>query len=103
MFTCVLSLHTICIVDCVQDDGVNRKVQPAEGQDMAKKLNAIGYFETSSKTGENVKEAFQSIIDKYGTIHSSKVGGNSASGSGNSSTVDVSAAPAQHHDKKGCC
>lgn len=90
------------VVDCVKDDGVNRKVQLAEGQELAKRIGSIAYFETSSKTGENVKEAFQAIVDKYAAVSGKPA--NAAQGNSSAATVDVNAA---HHGSssgnKSCC
>ncbi|MEM3586723.1 MAG: GTP-binding protein [Candidatus Jordarchaeaceae archaeon] len=38
-----------------------RKVTPRDGEELAKKLGNIPYFETSAKTGQQVNEAFQKI------------------------------------------
>ena len=43
-----------------------QKAKPAsksEGQALARKINAVGYFETSALTGKGVQEAFQAAID----------------------------------------
>lgn len=40
-----------------------KKVKPESGQSLAKELD-MKFFETSSKTGENVKEAFDSLVEE---------------------------------------
>jgi GTPase SAR1 family protein len=50
---------TILIGNKVDKEG-DRKVSRAKGEEMAKRLN-VSFFETSAKTGENIKELFQSL------------------------------------------
>jgi len=39
-----------------------RKVQTAEGKDLANLINASAFIETSAKTGENVNECFSALV-----------------------------------------
>ena len=41
----------------------SKPVSYGEGQALAQKIKACGYYETSAKTGEGVTEAFQAAID----------------------------------------
>ncbi|MEJ2248945.1 MAG: hypothetical protein P8Y70_07800 [Candidatus Lokiarchaeota archaeon] len=47
-------------VDLVKENDINHN----EIQELVKKYNFIGYYITSAKTGQGVKEAFRVIIDK---------------------------------------
>ncbi len=51
----------------LEDD---RKISTSEGESLAKEINACSYIETSAKYGENVEEAFRTlvrqILDNFG-------------------------------------
>ena len=40
-----------------------KPINKSEGQALARKINAVGYYETSALSGQGVKEAFQAAID----------------------------------------
>jgi len=48
----------------------DRKVETTQGEELAKEINASSFIETSAKYGENVEEAFKTlvreILDNYG-------------------------------------
>ena len=48
--------------DLVKDNPDDRQVATAEAEDFARKCNML-YNETSAKTGYNVKEAFETLIE----------------------------------------
>src|SRR4051812_16392071 len=48
-------------IDFVKEDSSQRQVEHDAGQKLAEKIEAIGYFETSSKTGENIDVVFDEI------------------------------------------
>ena len=48
--------------DLVKDNPDDRQVTTAEAEDFARKVGIL-YNETSAKTGYNVKEAFESLIE----------------------------------------
>ena len=49
-------------LDLVQENGDERKVQKQEVEDFCKKYNLL-YGETSAKSGDNVKESFENLIE----------------------------------------
>jgi Ras family. len=48
--------------DLVEEDPSLRKVTIEEATDFARKYNLL-FMETSAKTGHNVKEAFESLVE----------------------------------------
>jgi len=48
--------------DLAEEDPVNRQVSIEESTEFAKKYNLL-FMETSAKTGHNVKEAFESLVE----------------------------------------
>ncbi|HMF30740.1 MAG TPA: Rab family GTPase [Candidatus Lokiarchaeia archaeon] len=46
-----------------------RAVTTAEGESMTRELGASGFWETSAKTGENLREAFYAIAEKLFQIY----------------------------------
>jgi hypothetical protein len=48
--------------DLVEEDPTARKVSIEEATEFAKKYNLL-FMETSAKTGNNVKEAFESLVE----------------------------------------
>ncbi len=57
------SAHIIVIGNKI-DLEEQREVQPEIAREWTKKVDAIGWIETSAKTGKNVQEAFESIAAK---------------------------------------
>ena len=51
----------IVLVGTKLDDAENRMISREEAEDICRKFNCTGYFETSASTGENVDEAFFSV------------------------------------------
>lgn len=49
----------ICANKC---DSLERKISPQEGKTMAEE-SGLQYYETSAKTGENVEEMFNKLVD----------------------------------------
>jgi len=67
-----LLIGTKC--DLIEDEGALKDLQKSsgpkakpisksEGESLARKIKAVGYFETSSLTGQGVTEAFQAAIE----------------------------------------
>jgi small GTP-binding protein len=53
--------------DLVEEDPTARKVSIEEATEFAKKYNLL-FMETSAKTGNNVKEAFESLVESIGLM-----------------------------------
>ncbi|KAJ6242893.1 ras family-domain-containing protein [Anaeramoeba flamelloides] len=58
-------------LDIIKADPKKRKVSTEEGKQYATNINAI-FFESSSKTGENIEEIWNAIGSKYETIQTEK-------------------------------
>ena len=47
----------------LKDEAQKAPISKAEGDQLAGEINAVGYIETSSKTGDGINEAIQKVIE----------------------------------------
>ena len=47
----------------LKNDAQKAPVSKADGDQMVWEINAVGYIETSSKTGDGINEAIQKVIE----------------------------------------
>lgn len=98
--TCI-SFQTL--VDSVKNDGTPRQVLESEGHEIARKMGAIRYIETSAKTGENIKEAFAHIVEKYAHQVGQTTGVHGSPTSVQSVNVGQAQSSNPSQQGKGCC
>ena len=96
--TCDLSKKPIIIIgNKCDEENDKRQVTYEEGSEYAKK-KGYNFYETSAKTGQNVKEAFNDIFEQlYNVFEEEIVGKKKYSPKG------VPLTPGSQEKKKGCC
>ena len=92
-----LSSKPVIILGNKCDLNENRQVTYEEGENYAKNLG-YHFYETSAKTGENVKEAFDDIFEQLYKIYEEEIEGNKEFKK--SETISLNS---KHHKKKNCC
>ena len=92
-----LSSKPVIILGNKCDLNENRQVTYEEGENYAKNLG-YHFYETSAKTGENVKEAFDDIFEQLYKIYEEEIEGSKEFKK--SETISLNS---KHHKKKNCC
>ena len=92
-----LSSKPVIILGNKCDLNENRQVTYEEGENYAKNLG-YHFYETSAKTGENVKEAFEDIFEQLYKIYEEEIEGSKEFKK--SETISLNS---KHHKKKNCC
>ena len=92
-----LSSKPVIILGNKCDLNENREVTYEEGENYAKNLG-YHFYETSAKTGENVKEAFDDIFEQLYKIYEEEIEGSKEFKK--SETISLNS---KHHKKKNCC
>jgi small GTP-binding protein len=92
-----LSSKPVIILGNKCDLNENRQVTYEEGENYAKNLG-YHFYETSAKTGENVKEAFDDIFEQLYKIYEEEIEGNKEFKK--SETISLNS---KHDKKKKCC
>ena len=92
-----LSSKPVIIIGNKCDLNENREVSYEEGEKYAKNLG-YHFYETSAKTGENVKEAFDDIFEQLYNIYEEEIAGSVESKKNEKLTLKN-----QRHKKKKCC
>ena len=92
-----LSSKPVIILGNKCDLNENREVTYEEGENYAKNLG-YHFYETSAKTGENVKEAFDDIFEQLYKIYEEEIEGNKEFKK--SETISLNS---KHDKKKKCC
>ena len=92
-----LSSKPVIILGNKCDLNENRQVTYEEGENYAKNLG-YHFYETSAKTGENVKEAFDDIFEQLYKIYEEEIEGNKEFKK--SETISLNS---KNHKKKKCC
>ena len=92
-----LSSKPVIILGNKCDLNENRQVTYEEGENYAKNLG-YHFYETSAKTGENVKEAFEDIFEQLYKIYEEEIEGNKEFKK--SETISLNS---KHDKKKKCC
>ena len=92
-----LSSKPVIILGNKCDLNENREVTYEEGENYAKNLG-YHFYETSAKTGENVKEAFEDIFEQLYKIYEEEIEGSKEFKK--SETISLNS---KHHKKKNCC
>ena len=92
-----LSSKPVIILGNKCDLNENRQVTYEEGENYAKNLG-YHFYETSAKTGENVKEAFDDIFEQLYKIYEEEIEGSKEFKK--SETISLNS---KHHKKKKCC
>ena len=92
-----LSSKPVIILGNKCDLNENRQVTYEEGENYAKNLG-YHFYETSAKTGENVKEAFDDIFEQLYNIYEEEIAGSIESKKNEKLTLKNN-----RHKKKKCC
>ena len=92
-----LSSKPVIILGNKCDLNENREVTYEEGENYAKNLG-YHFYETSAKTGENVKEAFDDIFEQLYKIYEEEIEGSKEFKK--SETISLNS---KHDKKKKCC
>ena len=92
-----LSSKPVIILGNKCDLNENRQVTYEEGENYAKNLG-YHFYETSAKTGENVKEAFDDIFEQLYKIYEEEIEGSKEFKK--SETISLNS---KHDKKKKCC
>jgi small GTP-binding protein len=92
-----LSSKPVIILGNKCDLNENRQVTYEEGENYAKNLG-YHFYETSAKTCENVKEAFDDIFEQLYKIYEEEIEGSKEFKK--SETISLNS---KHHKKKKCC
>ena len=92
-----LSSKPVIILGNKCDLNENREVTYEEGENYAKNLG-YHFYETSAKTGENVKEAFEDIFEQLYKIYEEEIEGSKEFKK--SETISLNS---KHYKKKKCC
>ena len=92
-----LSSKPVIILGNKCDLNENREVTYEEGENYAKNLG-YHFYETSAKTGENVKEAFDDIFEQLYKIYEEEIEGSKEFKK--SETISLNS---KNHKKKKCC
>ena len=92
-----LSSKPVIILGNKCDLNENREVTYEEGENYAKNLG-YHFYETSAKTGENVKEAFEDIFEQLYKIYEEEIEGSKEFKK--SETISLNS---KHDKKKKCC
>ena len=92
-----LSSKPVIILGNKCDLNENRQVTYEEGENYAKNLG-YHFYETSAKTGENVKEAFDDIFEQLYKIYEEEIEGSKEFKK--SETISLNS---KNHKKKKCC